>query len=184
MQQWGKVLSGGASCGGWGRAPIMRRKPMAAAENSDGGELLFVSNFDNKVDEKRRVQVPSLWRRGKAAGIRYMILAVPKRNMRPACLAVLTPEYYLKRIAALREMKMSDDRADSLRRLLAARATEVETDSAGRICLPEEAARSVDIKDKAKLAGMIEWFEIWNPDRYEEISRGDDERAPDAYQLV
>jgi MraZ protein len=81
-------------------------------------------------------------------------------------------------------MKLSDDRADSLRRLFATRATEVETDSAGRICLPEDVARAVDVKDRVVLAGMLEWFEIWSPERYAQVEAGDNERASDAFALI
>lgn len=162
---------------------------MAARENSNGngggGDLtLFVSRYENKVDEKRRIQVPSAWRRGRNGGLRYLILPAPKRAWRPACLLVMPPERFLQTVAELRSMKMSDDRADSLRRLLATRASEVETDSAGRICLPEEAARLVDIKDRVVLAGMLEWFEIWSPERYAVVEAGDDERSGEAFSLI
>jgi DNA-binding transcriptional regulator/RsmH inhibitor MraZ len=60
----------------------------------------------------------------------------------------------------------------------------VETDSAGRIVLPENLAKSVDVKDRAVLAGMLDWFEIWNPERYAQLQPGDEERAPEAYQML
>ncbi len=157
---------------------------MAASDNINGeAESLFVSQFDNKVDEKRRIQIPSAWRRGQS-GLRYMLLPVPKRAWRPACLVVMPPKRFLATVAELRSMKISDDRADSLRRLLATRACEVETDSAGRICLPEDTARSVDIKDRVVLAGMLEWFELWNPERYTQVQAGDTERATEAFSLI
>jgi MraZ protein len=157
---------------------------MAAADNINGeGTALFVSRFENKVDEKRRVQVPSAWRRGQS-GLRFLMLPVPKRAWRPACLVVMPPLRFLQTVAELRTMKMSDDRADSLRRLFATRASEVETDSAGRICLPEDVARAVDIRDRVVLAGMLEWFEIWSPERYALVEAGDEERSGDAFSLI
>jgi MraZ protein len=113
-----------------------------------------------------------------------MLLPVPKRAWRPACLVVMPPQRFLQTVTELRGMKISDDRADSLRRLLATRACEVETDSAGRICLPEDSARAVDIKDRVVLAGMLEWFEIWCPERYAQVESGDDERSGEAFSLI
>lgn len=157
---------------------------MSVNENQAGeGAVLFVSRFDNKVDEKRRIQVPSSWRRGQS-GIRYLMLPVPKRAWRPACLMVMLPARYLTLVQELRQMRFSDDRADSLRRLLGTRSIEVETDSAGRICLPEDVARAVDIKDRVVLAGMIDWFEIWSPERYAQVESGDDERSPEAFSMI
>lgn len=157
---------------------------MSADENTNGdGSPLFVSRFDNKVDEKRRIQIPSTWRRGQT-GARYLLLPAPKRAWRPACLVAMPPQRFMGLVQELRQMRFSDDRADSLRRLLATRASEVETDSAGRICVPEDVARAVDIKDRVVLAGMIDWFEIWNPERFDQVQSGDDERAGEAFALI
>lgn len=158
---------------------------MPSDEPNSGGEgPQFVSRFDNKVDEKRRIQVPSMWRRGQTSGVRYLLLPAPKRAWRAACLMAMLLKQYRGMVQKLREMPIADDRADSLRRLFAACAVEVETDSAGRICLPEEVARTVDIKDRVTLAGMIDWFEIWNPQRYALMASGDDERSSEAWTLI
>lgn len=157
---------------------------MAATEgNVAESEVLYVSRYDNKVDEKRRVQIPSGWRRGQGGG-RYMMLAVPKGSWRAGCLVVMPMERYVQKVREVREMKMSDDRADSLRRLLATRASEVELDTAGRVCLPEEPSKAVGIVDRAVLAGMMDWFEIWNPERYAQVEAGDDERSGEAFALI
>lgn len=157
---------------------------MLATENINGdGTSFFVSRFDNRVDEKRRLQIPSTWRRGQT-GQRFVLLPVPKRIWKPACLLAMPPAQFVELMQKVEAMKFSDDRADSLRRLLATRASEVETDSAGRICLPEEAARSVGIKDRAVLAGVVRHFEIWSPERYVQVEAGDDERAMEAFALI
>ncbi|MGE3312035.1 MAG: division/cell wall cluster transcriptional repressor MraZ [Limisphaerales bacterium] len=157
---------------------------MSAPENHNGdGTPLFVSRFDNKVDEKRRIQIPSSWRRGQS-GVRYILVPVPKRAWRPACMVAMPPQKFMNLVQEVRQMRFSDDRADTLRRLLATRATEVETDSAGRICLPEDVARAVDIKDRVILAGMIDCFEIWSPDRYAQMESGDDERSAEAFSMI
>jgi len=158
---------------------------MSAPENQNNsdGSPLFVSRFDNKVDEKRRVQVPSSWRRGQS-GVRYFLVPVPKRVWRPACLVAMPQQKFMKLVEGLGAMRFSDERADTLRRLLATRSAEVETDSAGRICLPDDAMKAVDITDRAVLAGMIDCFEIWNPERYAQMETGDDERAAEAFGLI
>ena len=157
---------------------------MSAPENNNATATpLFVSRFDNKVDEKRRIQIPSSWRRGQS-GVRFILVPVPKRVWRPACLVAMPPEKFMSLVQEVRQMRFSDDRADTLRRLLATRATEVETDSAGRICLPEEVARSVEVKDRVVLAGMIDCFEIWSPERYAQLETGDDERASEAFSMI
>lgn len=150
---------------------------------SGESDFLFVSEFANRVDEKRRVQIPSEWRRGRE-GMRFLLLPMPKRAWRPACVMAVTPERFRNMVRDLRQMKVMDDRADSLRRLLSTRTSEVEADSAGRICLPEGLVKATDIKDRAVLAGMFDWFEIWSPERYGLLHAGDEERAGEAYQML
>ncbi len=161
---------------------------MPATDSTRQGEaedFLFVSEFENRVDEKRRVQIPSDWRRGQE-GMRLLLLPMPKSKMEwhPACVMAVTPGRFRNMVRDLRQMKVMDDRADSLRRLLSTRTSEVEVDSAGRICMPENLVRSADIKDRAVLAGMMDWFEIWNPDRYATLRSRDEERAAEAYQML
>lgn len=172
----------------WGRKGQGGRSPNVMPAPDDIGSIeeadfLFVSEFENRVDEKRRVQIPSDWRRGRE-GMQFLLLPMPKRLWRPACVMAVTPERFRNMVRDLRQMKVMDDRADSLRRLLSTRTSSVETDSAGRICLPEALARAVEIKDRAVLAGMLDWFEIWNPERYAQLQPGDEERAPEAYQML
>jgi len=155
-----------------------------AIESVPSDAPLFVSEFENKVDEKRRIQVPSPWRRGREGGLRLLMLPMPKRAWPAACLMVMTPERFLTMVRELRTMKVTDDRADSLRRLLSVGTSEVETDSAGRICIPEALNNAVEIKDRAVLAGMIDWFEIWSPDRFKQMKQGDQERAAEAYGML
>lgn len=154
-----------------------------AIASGESGESLFISEFENRVDEKRRVQIPSSWRRGRE-GMRFLLLPMPKRDWRPACVMAVTHERFMNMVRELRQMKVMDERADSLRRLLSTKASEVETDSAGRICVPEALARATEIKDRAMLAGMIDWFEIWSPERYAQLQVGDEERAPEAYSML
>lgn len=153
-----------------------------AGGERENSETLFISEFENRVDEKRRVQIPSGWRRGRE-GMRLLLLPMPKRLWRPACVMAVTQERFLNMVRELRQMKVTDERADSLRRLLSSKASEVEADSAGRICIPEPLARAVDLKDKAMMAGMLDWFEIWNPERYAQLQTGDDERSHEAYSM-
>lgn len=156
--------------------------PDAIAQQGDA-DFLFVSEFENRVDDKRRLQVPSDWRQGRE-GMRLLLLPMPKRLWRPACVMAVTPERFRNMVRDLRQMKVMDDRADSLRRLLSTRTSAVETDTAGRICLPEHLAKAVEIRDRAVLAGMLDWFEIWSPERYSQLQPGDEERSAEAYQML
>jgi DNA-binding transcriptional regulator/RsmH inhibitor MraZ len=53
----------------------------------------------------------------------------------------------------------------------------VKPDSAGRIVLPMELLKKLDIAKDVYLVGRIQMFEIWNPDVYEKISQNEDIEA-------
>lgn len=155
----------------------------AAVRPSDEDGDLFFARWDNKVDEKRRVQIPSTWRRG-ATGVRLLLLPLPKRQWRPGCLMGTTVPRFLEMVRDVRKMNFMDDRADTVRRQLMSRAVEVETDSAGRICVPEDQLKAVGIRERVILVGMGEWFELWNPERLAETDAADQERPDDPYSLL
>ncbi len=45
-------------------------------------------------------------------------------------------------------------------------------------------ARLAGIKDEAVLVGLLDRFEIWNPDRYENVKATDAVLAPKAFELM
>ncbi len=57
-------------------------------------------------------------------------------------------------------------------------------DKAGRICLPDEMARAAGIKGEAVLVGLLDRFEIWNPQSYEKVKASDAVLAHEAFKLM
>ncbi len=60
---------------------------MAEANN---GETCYNSCFENIVDEKRRVQIPSNWRKGQSE-TEFMLILWLSGSQKDACLMVLPP---------------------------------------------------------------------------------------------
>jgi MraZ protein len=81
-------------------------------------------------------------------------------------------------------MSFADPKASALRRLLGSKSASVSLDKAGRICLPEGMAKAVGIEDEAILVGLVDRFEIWNPDRYQKVSAVDEALLPEAFKLI
>jgi MraZ protein len=57
-------------------------------------------------------------------------------------------------------------------------------DKAGRITLPEEMAREAGLDGEARLVGLLDRFEIWNPQRYAAVEASDETRLPAAFDLL
>ena len=81
-------------------------------------------------------------------------------------------------------MSNGDPNKVVLKRFIGSESVQVALDKAGRICLPEEMAKAAEIKDQAVLVGLLDRFEIWNPERYEKVRASDAIMAQEAFKLM
>jgi len=112
------------------------------------------------------------------------LLQWPKGTMPEACLLALPPKEWEALVQKLKEMPFADPKAEALRRLLGRKSDRVTLDKGGRICLPEAMAKAAAIDKEAVLVGLVDRFEIWNPERYETASAVDDQLLPEAFKLI
>jgi len=153
---------------------------MSAAETME--PTYYNSCYRHGVDEKRRVQIPAKWR-PEAAGTELTIILWPKHQA-GNCLRVLPPAEMAQLMADIDAMPNGDPNKVVLKRFIGSESVQVTVDKSGRICLPDEMARSAGIKDEAVLVGLLDRFEIWNPSRYENVKAADAVLASEAFKLM
>jgi MraZ protein len=144
--------------------------------------IYYNSRFRHGVDEKRRVQVPAKWR-PQRAGLELTLILWPRSDT-GACVRVLPPLQMARLVQSIDEMPNSDPKKVVLKRIIGSNSAQASVDKAGRICLPDDMAREAGIKEEAALVGLIDRFEIWNPERYEKVQAADAALAPDAFKLM
>ena len=150
---------------------------------NDSNEPIYYSScYRHGVDEKRRVQIPAKWRPAKPEVLTLVLW--PKGTTPEACLLVLPPAEWHDLVQKLKGMPFADPKAQALRHLLGKKSDRVTLDKGGRICLPEGMAKAAGIGEEAMLVGMVDRFEIWNPERYEAASAVDDQLLPEAFKLI
>jgi MraZ protein len=154
-----------------------------ATNESNGRPIYYNSTFRHGVDEKRRVQIPAKWR-PTIPEVEFTLILWPKGTMKDACLLVLPAEEMAALARKLKEMPFADPRAETLRRMLGKKSAQATLDKSGRICLPEPMAKAAAIDKEAVLAGLVDRFEIWNPERYDAASAVDEELSPEAFKLI
>jgi MraZ protein len=145
-------------------------------------EPIFNSVYRHGVDEKRRIQVPAMWRPSEP-GVQFTLIVWPQRTEGP-CLRVLPPKEMSELMASLDAMPNDDRNKTILKRIIGAESTQVILDKAGRICVPEEMARAAGIDEEATLVGLLDRFEIWDPARYEKVKAADAVMAAEAFKLM
>jgi MraZ protein len=84
----------------------------------------------------------------------------------------------------LQGMSLCDPMATALSRSLGENAASVTLDKGGRICLPEQMAKTVGIEREAVLVGLVDSFEIWAPQRHAQASAADKALRDEAFKLI
>jgi MraZ protein len=142
----------------------------------------YNSCYRHGVDDKRRLQVPAKWRPARS-GAQLTLILWPKSVEGP-CLRVLPPEEMADLMASIDAMPNDDPKKTVLKRFIGSESMQVALDKAGRICLPDAMARQAGIQNEAVLVGLLDRFEIWNPDRYEKVKAADAVMATEAFKLM
>ena len=134
------------------------------------------------LDDKRRVQIPAKWRPSRP-GVEFTLILWPKSKEGP-CLRVLPPKEMAELMRDIDAMPNSDPSKVVLKRFIGSESVQVALDKGGRIVLPEEMAKAAGIKDEALLVGLLDRFEIWNPERYDKVRASDAVMAQEAFKLM
>lgn len=97
---------------------------------------------------------------------------------------VLPPEEMAELMRDIDAMSNGDPNKVVLKRFIGSESVQVALDKGGRICLPEGMARAAGIEDEAFLVGLLDRFEIWNPERWEKVRSSDAIMAQEAFKLM
>jgi MraZ protein len=177
--KWGKVVKRGAL---WGKSSGSAPPVNKMDANASSAPTYYNSLYRHGVDEKRRVQVPAMWR-PLESGIEFTLILWPKAK-EGSCLRVLPPQEMAELVRDIDAMPNGDPNKVVLKRFIGSESVQVALDKAGRICLPEAMAKAAGISDEAVLVGLLDRFEIWNPERYEKVRSSDAVMAHEAFKLM
>ena len=144
-------------------------------------QTYYNSIYRYTVDERRRVQVPAMWR-PSSSGVELTLILWPQSSEGP-CLRVLPPKEMAELMKSIDEMP-NGGKKTALKRVIGSASVQVVVDKVGRICIPDDMASGSEIKDEAVLVGLLDRFEIWNPERYERVKAADAVLAQEAFQLM
>ncbi len=142
--------------------------------NDTNEPVCYNASFRHGVDDKRRVQIPALWRPA-VPGTQLTLVSYPASKEVGRCLRVLSLKQMLKVMEQIDAIPSRDPRKVLLQRTFGGESVQVALDKAGRILIPEKMALDAGIKDEALLIGMLRFYDIWNPERYEKIKPSEED---------
>jgi len=122
----------------------------------------FMGEYNHTIDTKGRLIVPSKYR--EKLGNEFVVT----RGI-DDCLFVYAQDEWAKVMDKLGEVRMTNRKAREFTRYLIGGATEVETDSQGRILVPNFLRDHAKIVKEVVLVGMGSHIEIWAKEKYDEV---------------
>jgi MraZ protein len=137
-------------------------------DSSEVAQPIYAGEFRHAMDAKKRVTIPSRWRRADLDEF----FAIP--NLKEGFLMVMPPAEF-KRLADKVEHDRTlkpEERAKFMRQF-SSRAQHVVGDKQGRIVLPDEQSRVLNLHDEVVLVGNYTRFEIWDPEKWQKSTEQD-----------
>lgn len=118
-------------------------------------DKVFIGEYGHLLDNKGRVAVPAKFRQLLKKG------AIVTKGL-DGCLFLYTEVEWMKLVAKLNEMPISQGNARAFARLMVAGAMEVNVDTQGRINLPNYLIKFAGLKKNVIVAGLMNRLEIWD----------------------
>lgn len=121
---------------------------------------MLIGEFRHNIDEKKRVAVPSKFRKelGK--------IAVITRGL-DKCLFVYPIKEWEKVAEKLSSLPMGQPDNRNFARLFLAGAVDVSLDSLGRVLIPDYLKEFAGLKEKVVIAGVYKKLEIWDEEAWD-----------------
>jgi len=124
-------------------------------------QSFYAGQFHHSIDEKNRITIPSPWRSAKTQD--FVLLPEPSLQF----LLVMSPHEF-ERMSALAESAGNISARDRriFARQLHSRARHGVSDRQGRLVLPDDLCKHLNLKGEVALVGGRGRFEIWNLPRW------------------
>jgi MraZ protein len=132
----------------------------------DSYDFLFVGDHTHAVDTKNRVAIPSSFRRNFPSGTEDRVVLLRGAS---GCIETHVRPEWRVHVMRLRNLDLYNKEDLVLRRLWLPGATEMELDGQGRVLLPKKLTELAGIGAEARFIGLGPFFEIWNPQQYDEF---------------
>ena len=128
---------------------------------------MFLSTYENKLDKKGRVSVPSSFR-SYLSNLGYNgIICYPSFNNR--CLEAWPQDRIEKITNAIDSLNPFEEKKDFFATSILAESINLQFDSEGRISLTLKLLKHAKIKSSMLFVGQGQTFQIWEPTAFEKF---------------
>ena len=128
---------------------------------------MFLSTFENKLDKKGRVSVPSSFR-SYLSNLGYNgIVCYPSFNH--SCIEAWPQDRVERILNAIDNLNPFDEKKDFFATSILAESTNLQFDGEGRVLLSSKLLKHAKIKTRMLFVGQGRTFQIWEPTNFEKF---------------
>lgn len=126
---------------------------------------IFLSKYQNKIDKKGRVSVPSAFRTVLSEDKFNGIVVYPsfKNNCIEACSMNHLEEIY----KIIQRLDPYSEERDAFETIVMGESIQLQFDNEGRVIIPSHLTKQVGISEQAFFIGKGLVFEIWDPAHFD-----------------
>ena len=128
---------------------------------------MFLSSFENKIDKKGRVSVPSTFRSHLNSMGYNGFIAYPSFNH--SALEACSQDRIEKLSKTIDSLNPFDEKRDYFATSILSESVNVQFDTEGRISLSEKLLNHAKIKNRILFVGLGYTFQIWEPVLFEKF---------------
>lgn len=122
---------------------------------------MFLSNFENNIDDKGRIVIPSKFREYISANL-YMIKGYD------GCLSIYCEDDFKEFVENLNKLPYEKSTVRSYKRILLSSVVELTVDKQWRMLIPSKTLKEYGISNKTIIIGQFDHFEIWDLEKWHE----------------
>lgn len=125
---------------------------------------MFLGHVSHSIDEKGRLIIPSKYR--EEIGSQDLVVFPGFSGQ----LVVYTKSDFAVFSSDLKNLKSSNPKEMEIRRFITTNCNMIKPDPQGRILLSQDLRNAAGIVKEVVITGNLDNFEIWNPERWKEVS--------------
>ena len=148
---------------------MSRKVVQSVTEAVTGGSNALMGEFVHALDPKKRLTIPSEWRR--AMGNPDFVYVMRDRNGK--CLNLLPKAEMEMLLAKLRQKALFDPALTKAAMLIGANSEQLMIDVQGRIRISDKLLQFANLTTTVVMAGSVRMAKLWNCEAYAAESQAD-----------
>lgn len=119
----------------------------------------LVGRFDHTLDPKRRLTIPSVWR--KAMGNPDFVYAMPDREQR--CVNLMPKAEMDVLLGKIRERALFDPALNRVFQVIGSMSEQLDLDVQGRIRISDKLLQYANLTTTVAMVGSLRMIKLWDP---------------------